>query len=89
MKSEQTEFNHRYVAYAAAHGRTPAEQLNRDHHKMHEYIIWIQAQWRRWGLETGERPDWGGLTWSDRQNRAFDSWLQATYCAGLAETGTE
>lgn len=53
MSTEVVEWNPRYVAYAAAHGRTPDEMLAHDVEafsgaKMLGFILWIGARWRTW-----------------------------------------
>ena len=45
-------YQFRYLAYCAALGRTPEEQLahDRQHHRggvMAGYIVWISSQWAR------------------------------------------
>lgn len=83
MRTAMAKLNPRYVAYAASHGRTPAQQLTQDDleypgGKMAGFLCWIPGAWRRWTDVTREKPEHGG-GWSDRQHADFDRWLAATY----------
>lgn len=80
------EWNPRYVAYAAAHGRTPKEQSDYDKERwpggcMCGFILWINKAWGVWSEESGEKPDSGGRFWPD-QHKRFDAWLPG-YAARL------
>lgn len=52
----------RYVAYCAAHGNTPEQQIAADRKAwpggcMAGFILWISEQWRAWAAERGGMPD--------------------------------
>lgn len=53
----------RYVAYAQAHGKSPAEMLAHDAAqyiggKMTGYICWISEQWAAWDKSRGHGSGW-------------------------------
>ena len=61
----------RYIAYSSAHGNTPDEMLKADNNMMHEFIIWISQQWRKWETETG----YDSAHKSEQAHTNFDNWL--------------
>ena len=76
--SEQTTWNPRFVAYAAARGMT-AEQASaeckaRRTGSMMEFILWINAKWSEW-RRLNKREPFSSLSPAD--HAAFDAWLTA------------
>lgn len=77
----------RYVAYATAHGRSPAEMLEADivdwhGGRMAGFITWIGRRWTQWRTLRGVGRE-AALSESDHHD--FDAWLQekvATYSGG-------
>lgn len=74
-----TTYNPRYVAYAAAHGRSPADMLAEDKDcwpgvRMVGFILWIGRQWEAWRAANGRKRD-DFLTAAD--HASFDAWLAA------------
>lgn len=69
-----TEWNPRYVAYAAAHGLTVPEMKARDRAAW-PFMIWNGQRWREWERETG----WRGVSKSMADHAAYDAWLAARY----------
>ena len=70
-------FNHRYTAYAKAHGRTPEKQLVHDRETdpslpMSLYSLWIDAKLTEWKLMTGRKLI------SKDDNALFDVFLGIT-----------
>lgn len=78
-----SEWNPRYEAYAAAHGRTVDEQARADNRadagKMTGYIVWIGQQWEAYRLETGL-----GYAPTPERQHAFDVWLTARVAAAAS-----
>lgn len=89
---EVTTWNPRYVAYAAAHNKTPEAMIEHDKEawpggKMTGYILWSNAHWSRWFVECKGRkraepasssyPDYI----SERDQKHFTAWLQQQYPA--------
>ena len=79
------EYQSRYVAYAAAHGRSPGDMLVFDRERwpggaMAGFILWITARWREWDANTGHRGSHGPA-----EHKAFDAWL-AMECEGVQES---
>jgi hypothetical protein len=79
MITPATEYQPRYVAYAAAHGMTPEAMLDWDRiewpgGRMAGFILWVRQQWHSWAAERGVRlPEF--LTQQDHDD--FDAWLLA------------
>lgn len=75
-------WNLRYVAYAAAHGRTPDDMLAHDFDRwpggrMTGYILWINQAWCCWAAAAGHpRADAPTAHLSKRDHLAFDRWLE-------------
>jgi hypothetical protein len=79
-----TRVNPRYVAYARAHGMTPARMAREDRKRWPGgcgtgFVIWCHERWAEWRKENG-RPPHDALT--DADYAAFDAWLDGTL--GLA-----
>lgn len=76
-------WNPRFIAYAAAHGRTPASMLRHDRAAypggcMAGFMAWIQDQWRAWRVKNSRTRD-SFLTEED--HASFDAMLrEATPC---------
>jgi len=76
--AERTDFQPRYLAYCAAHGRDPKSQLANDDQEwpggvMCGYILWITDQWASWKREV----KWPrGAPIFQQQHEAFDEWLR-------------
>ena len=51
--------NPRYLAYAAAHGHTPDEQIEVDKHLMHEFVFWNRDRLDEWAALQGYAADLG------------------------------
>lgn len=72
--------NPRWVAYAAAHDRTPEDQLAHDRERwpggvMAGFTCWIQAQWQAWRQMHGRRAHCH-LTPED--HASFDAFIGAS-----------
>ncbi len=68
-----------YAAYAAAHGRTPAEQLAHDTAhwpggRMTGFLLWMSEQWAAFDAEHGHRPN---RTRPPEEHAQFAAWLEA------------
>jgi hypothetical protein len=64
-------WNHRYAAYAQAHGKTPEEMINYEMH-MARYMEWIGrkiGEWRLINNKPAKQPMY------PEDHRAFDIWL--------------
>jgi hypothetical protein len=75
--SKESEFNPRYVAYAAVHGKEPNAMMEHDRERypggcMTGFITWIPQQWLEWAKSVGRR-DLAML--SDAEHDAFTDWL--------------
>ena len=71
-------WNPRYLAYSAAHLRTPAEQLRHDVAEypggcMAGFLIWIKQRWRQWRALNGFGPE---DILGSPEVRQFDAWLE-------------
>jgi hypothetical protein len=69
-----TVFQPRYVAYAAAHGRTPVDQLAADRDRfpgghMAGFTTWLADRWAEFGIPMMSRST------SDAEQDAFTAWL--------------
>lgn len=67
----------RYLAYAAAHGKTPEAMLDADTEqwpggRMTGFALWIRWAWRSWDSLHGHGPD---HVRSDNEQAAFTAWL--------------
>lgn len=77
----QTEtYQPRYLAYCAAHGKTPGEMRVHDTAlfpggPMCGFILWISQQWRAW-KEANNRGTWDVLSEADHDS--FDRFISAT-----------
>lgn len=76
-----TTYQSRYVAYAAAHARTPEAMLTYDAERypggrMTGFIVWISDHWQRWDKlhQRGRDP-----VRTTEEHTAFDAWL-TTQC---------
>ena len=72
-------WNPRYVAYAAAHGRTPEDMKAWDEEawpggRACGFILWISEQWQRWYAERGLRRYKHIL--SEQDHESFDAQLR-------------
>jgi hypothetical protein len=73
-----TDFQSRYVAYAKAHGKAPAEMLAADKEAlpggcMARFMVWIGERWTEWCREF--KRDRYML--SEQDHADFDAWLKA------------
>jgi hypothetical protein len=80
IRSQGTVFHPRYVAYARAHGKTPAEMLAHDEQawpggKMCGFMLWISGNWRAWQKFTARR-NLDVLTEVD--HASFDAFISTT-----------
>lgn len=71
-------WNHYYVAYGRAHGRTPEAQLAHDTDafpggRMAGYLVWIRERWQEWRAAKGYRLDRDIL--SEQDHADFGAWL--------------
>lgn len=78
---ESEEWQPRYVAYAKAHGRTPADQLafDRETHGALRNVVawdWIRARLKEWRALKGIKRDY----LMSAENDEFDAWLAARDC---------
>ena len=69
-----TGWNPYYVAYATAHGRTPADQLAHDkaarpHASMMEYLLWGAGQWAEFETENPRGK------FQPRDHAGYGGWL--------------
>lgn len=90
------DWNPYYVAYAAAHGKTPEEMLAHDTTawpggKMAGYILWINAHWSRWFIERKKVKGWHARSrhqqiLSQEDHNHFKVWLQRQYPAPKEST---
>lgn len=81
IASGMVQWNHRFTAYAAAHGKTPTEMVAADDAaypggRMAGYINWIRSAWDEWERVTG-RPSRDQVPLSAAEHQAFDEWLGA------------
>jgi len=81
------DFQPRYLAYCAAHGKTPDEMLAHDDERwpggvMCGYILWIGDRWIEWKVAVNW-PKEGVI--GARQHREFDAWLSAKFFTELRE----
>ena len=70
--------NPRYVAYAAAHGRTVEAQMAHDREAfpggcMTGFILWMHEAWTRWSASEGRERH---AVKSTADHARFDAWLQ-------------
>lgn len=75
---ELKEWNHRYVCYAKANGKSPDEMLAFDKERhpsacMCEYTIWNSAKWSEWRKLNGIQPH---APLSAKQHKQYDAWLE-------------
>jgi len=75
----QDHFQPRYIAYAAAHGRTPDDMIAYDADRypggiMAGFILWIGDRWREWRAVNGRRAD---DVLSDADYASFDRMIGA------------
>lgn len=86
------EWNPRYVAYAAAHNKTPEAMTEHDAEawpggRTAGFILWISAHWSRWFIEVKKtkRPEPASIRYpyplSDEDHENFTAWLQKQYPA--------
>ena len=79
-----SQYQPRYLAYCAAHGRTPDEQMAHDEEEwpggvMVGFMLWISQQWERFERETKTaKLD------PERQVR-FDAWIGGSVTATVGE----
>ena len=62
----------RYIVYSKSHGKTPEQMLKSDNNLMHEFIIWLGQQWRKWEVEAG----FCAGHYSEQDHKDFDQWLK-------------
>lgn len=72
------EWNPRYVAYAKAHGMSPAQRSAQDEVDwpggcMTGYLLWIQERWSVWLGSVGLPHDY---PCGPEQHADFDAWLR-------------
>lgn len=77
---ESGAYQHRYLAYAAAHGRDPEAMLEHDIEEwpgghMAGFILWISQQWQDWSQEQENKRS--ALTEQDHQD--FDARLRRVF----------
>ena len=76
-----SDWNPRYVAYAATEGLDPEAMLARDRERypggcMGGFTIWVQDRWTEWGQLTGHpRGRSSDAFVSKSAHAAFDAWL--------------
>lgn len=86
------EWNPRYVAYAAAHHKTPEAMREHDIEawpggRMAGFILWISEHWSRWfiGVKKIKRPPPASIGYpyplSDEDHDHFTAWLRQQYPA--------
>jgi hypothetical protein len=76
--SNDRDWGHRYAAYAAAHGRSPEDQLAHDRENlpggtMAGYLLWIRVKWTEWRRASNNCNHF----LSDADHADFDAWLRS------------
>ena len=70
-----SDYQPHFAAYAAAHGRTPTEQVAHQGPRNNAgFTVWIYEQWKAWGAEAG-RHIGRDTQLSPADHEAFDAWL--------------
>lgn len=86
VKGYTSDYNSRYVAYAAAHGNGPDAQLDADRLRwpggcMAGFITWTSARWREWRKARG-MPEYSPLL--EEHHADFDAWLDSWVLSSAA-----
>lgn len=83
MDGSRDEWSQRYVIYAAAHGRSPADQLAQDRidwpgGSMCGFLLWSRARRFDWAWAHRRSSNWIRTTAEDL---GYDEWLRQ-WCIG-------